>query len=333
MRGEMECYWDCKISSSAAGSGQLVSNLACLSDCFPSGSCLAALVRDTVGSGVCDLTDQWGYNPAPAIYPMAECELGPATGQEEEGSSYGGSDVILRGTCSSETERLLDTAECEAEMYSQPAFITNTLTQLVLYSCNHQVAQRYVVFQQAALARRRRSADSQDAAAALVVRRKRLAPLHAVYGERNISTRLEFSHTRGRYPWLCSLQTRGEHFCSATLLSVPPGPTVLVGAAHCTLLCWDEEGGRPVPACCCSGECRDRDGLCGLRPVLRDLQPGQVVALCGAWRAGPGLRDRGPREVRLRVKSFTRHPDYNSTAGPLAGADIAIFKVADRGEK
>ena len=48
-------------------------------------------------------------------------------------------------------------------------------------------------------------------------------------------------NTRNRYPWLCSLRlTTGnvpEHQCAVTLLARPPGPAVLVGAAHCTYLC------------------------------------------------------------------------------------------------
>ena len=48
-------------------------------------------------------------------------------------------------------------------------------------------------------------------------------------------------NSRHRYPWLCSLRKKTgdvpEHLCAVNLLSRPPGPAVLVGAAHCTYLC------------------------------------------------------------------------------------------------
>ena len=71
-----------------------------------------------------------------------------------------------------------------------------------------------------------------------------------------------------RYPWTCSLRTRGfrchhllqkknpivfllrgRHLCSLTLLSAPPQKTILVGPAHCNLLCKDND--FEVELCCC----------------------------------------------------------------------------------
>ena len=70
-----------------------------------------------------------------------------------------------------------------------------------------------------------------------------------------------------RYPWICSLRTRGfrwlpkakerltfilrgRHLCSLTLLSAPPRKTILVGPAHCNFLCKDKSS-NVVEVCCC----------------------------------------------------------------------------------
>ena len=81
--------------------------------------------------------------------------------------------------------------------------------------------------------------------------------------------------TRHRYPWLCSLRSVGEapfHYCGVTLLSRPPGPTVLVSSAHCTYLCKSLEG-NIVPNCCCpnvgTGSCTDSQ-QCGTSGVHSD---------------------------------------------------------------
>ena len=73
----------------------------------------------------------------------------------------------------------------------------------------------------------------------------RLAPVSTVVtGDNGYKTELDYTHTRHRYPWICSLRSLNKdpaknkvHLCAVTLLSVPPQPTVVVGAAHCTYLC------------------------------------------------------------------------------------------------
>ena len=55
-----------------------------------------------------------------------------------------------------------------------------------------------------------------------------------------LNTKLNFTHTRDRYSWICSMRStdmKHDHFCAVTLLSVPPKPTVIVWAAPCTYLC------------------------------------------------------------------------------------------------
>ena len=60
-------------------------------------------------------------------------------------------------------------------------------------------------------------------------------------------------NTLNQYPWTCSVRVagyRGRHLCGATLLSVPPQPTIIVTAAHCNYICKDEDG-TVLETCCC----------------------------------------------------------------------------------
>ena len=53
---------------------------------------------------------------------------------------------------------------------------------------------------------------------------------------------LNYTNTRHRYPWICSLRMKGitaEYLCAVTLLSAPPQPTIIIGPAHCSYLCKD----------------------------------------------------------------------------------------------
>ena len=58
-----------------------------------------------------------------------------------------------------------------------------------------------------------------------------------------VTSRLDYENTRHRYSWICSLRDpdRNFHYCSVTLLSKPPKPTVLVTSAHCTFICKSEK--------------------------------------------------------------------------------------------
>ena len=80
------------------------------------------------------------------------------------------------------------------------------------------------------------------------------------------------------YPWLCSIRTRGfrgQHRCGATLLSGPPGRTVIVAAAHCNFLCKDSLGHVLEPCCCRDsdeeGSCKEVGLSCYLNPRSGDL--------------------------------------------------------------
>ena len=90
---------------------------------------------------------------------------------------------------------------------------------------------------------------------------------HPVIGEVAKWTQ-DFNHTKHRYPWLCSLRSRGRneiHLCGATLLRIPPGPIVMVTSAHCSFLC--KSGTKVVDNCCCENvsgvKCENESESCG----------------------------------------------------------------------
>jgi len=325
--GREECYFDCQIVSSAQGSGQLIKDLTCLRDCFSSEEsaddfCISSLLNDVIKDGVCDLTDEYGYNPGPGIYkPVKECEMGVVA------SSYGfDQNVIDVGTCSSVTEGLLSTEQCRREIMEEQGFIQNTLLQLVQNSCNHTVSEFYVTFMQGNLGRRKRGVEEPQ----LNSRVKRLAPAQVIYGSHNIRTVLDFENTQNRYSWICSLQSTAssaEHLCAVNILSLPPSTTVIVGAAHCTFLC--KAKSRQVSPCCCSsgpGNCAANKTLCGDKPGVVEMRAEDASIVCGRWK----YNKPEDKEIVLNIKEIVRHPKYDNDKGPISGADLVVFKVNDK---
>merc|ERR1712106_984479 len=328
--GKAECYFDCLITSSAQGSGQLIQNLTCLQDCFSSDEndadfCITSLLKDVISRGVCDLTDEYGYNPGPGIYQEVECVM-----DYIEYADYGyNATFIDQGTCSSKTDKLLLNKKCRKEIMEQQGFIQNTLVQLIQNSCNHTVSQFYVNFMQENLpggARKKRNAEQSEPHS----RVKRLAPAQVIYGKDNIRTKLDFENTKNRYSWVCSLRSNDanqEHLCAVNLLSVPPKPTVVVGAAHCTYLCKNNNN-KNVPSCCCSpgpSSCADDKNKCGNKPRVSRMLPRDAKIVCGGWTTKPKQRDEN--QFPLKIRNIIRHPGFDATAGPLSGNDIVVFKV------
>ena len=156
------------------------------------------------------------------------------------------------------------------------------------------------------------------------------------------SPRINFTHTRNRYSWICSLRSTGtqpEHLCAVTILSVPPQPTVIVSAAHCTYLCKDPRGFQ-VDSCCCSEaglDCSEDRVRCGDKPEVHEMTGADADILCGEWQTGPFLsEDSGEDNIKLDITKIVRHPDFVTNAarkdgggGPRLGKDIAVFMVND----
>jgi len=175
----------------------------------------------------------------------------------------------------------------------------------------------------------------------------RLAPVSTVVtGDDGYKTELDYTHTRHRYPWICSLRSLNKdpaknkvHLCAVTLLSVPPQPTVVVGAAHCTYLCKDtDEDGRVLPSCCCVTSTRGQESCaedtvkCGIKPLAVEMDGGDAQILCGEWQTGNDDQTVTEEKynVVLPITEIIRHPNFDTkTEGPGAGSDIAVFKVQD----
>lgn len=152
-------------------------------------------------------------------------------------------------------------------------------------------------------------------------------------------TELNYTNTRHRYPWICSLRTKGitaEHLCAVTLLSIPPQPTIIVGPAHCTYLCKDEDPrGARLEACCCTpgpSGCSDDFLRCGANPGAAEMDPKEVVILCGEWETGPAPQTSSGEKynIPLEISEIIRHPDFDAAdSGVDGGSDIAVFKVSE----
>ena len=197
------------------------------------------------------------------------------------------------GTCTKETEELLYSEKCHKEIAQLPRIIRKTIVEgLLKNSCNPDVGRVQDCYPDDCLffkgerasdisnrkARRaRKLKHSNKRRAKRNVENTRLTPIEEieVFGSPNnvISPEINFEHTRHRYSWICSLRTKGtdpEHLCAVTLLSVPPQPTVVVGAAHCTFLCKDPRG-FPLDSCCCSDaglDCSDDTTKCEDNPSV-----------------------------------------------------------------
>ena len=115
----------------------------------------------------------------------------------------------------------------------------------------------------------------------------RLAPI-SVSASGSFKTKFDYTNTRHRYPWICSLRSKGrrsEHLCAVTVLSVKPW--IIVGAAHCTFLCKDRDPiasnkGSRLDACCCNSEasgCSDDKLRCGRKPGASEMDPFEVVII------------------------------------------------------
>ena len=248
---------------------------------------------------------------------------------EEDGDyeEYGGAIMVIKeGTCSNRTEELLQTAACRASIGRQQAFIKNTIQLLIQYSC---VGDPYAMTRRSRTRRMRRMRSRRVKRDATWYVTDTGAPgATSTVGAGGSRTRMEYEHTRGRYPWLCSLRAGGEHLCAVTLLAVPPGPAVLVGAAHCTTACADSKG-NILHRCCCAAAgqraCRE-EVECGEGAAVVGRAEEGMEVVCGEWQLG---KEDGSA-VSLAVKEVVRHPDYSISEGPGGGSDIAVFKVEDK---
>ena len=317
----------------------------CMADCYPADHCLSSLLADyEAAGGVC--AGFFGLLDFPGVYQESELQC--------EFDNYG---YPVRGLCSERTLELLrDQENCVIPIYSAKYSIWFTIRIMILSMCDYQA---YFDFVPAPLDRRvlenvnekRKSQNSdtpqqwsqpepftyEDAENA------RLIPIESAYGENYFSDGSPqfasvppLEHTKHRYPWLCSLRSVGQqssHKCGVTLLSRPPGPTVLVTSAHCVYICKNEEG-RIVPNCCCPNVgpslCSDT-GVCGTNATTVEMTGADTEVICGEWDIANDNEEE--YNVILQIEKITIHPDFNISRGEensqFVAADIATLHVSD----
>ena len=233
---------------------------------------------------------------------------------------------ITKGTCSESTEKLLlEDPKCKKAIDEQPSTIRDTLHNLIAASCKYEAAaavdagntfnflDQYLNTQ-----------NRQDVA------------IDAGDIKAGTKTQINFNNTKHRYPWICSLRRTGisaEHLCAVTVLSVPPQPTIIVGAAHCTYLCKNGgPAGRMLDSCCCSPEplgCSGDISRCGTNPGAAEMNAEEATIICGEWNTGATQPKFSEEEynVALEITEIVRHPNFDPQLGVERGNDLAIFKV------
>jgi len=304
--GQEECHFDCvSMPANLTILGiqyYVVADPACLRDCFSQDSCLHSLLEDILSKGMC--RDDTFSN-----YTLSDqCVIS--------------GDDIKTGTCSTETEDCLRKKGFSLAS-EQPLIVQNSIFMMIYNSCTGDISRN--------LRNRIRKITN--------FRQKRnkarVNPVTSI--GMGYKAQIKYENTRNRYPWLCSLRTHGinpEHLCAVTLLSIPPQPTILVGAAHCTVTCKDR--GHRMPSCCCIFKgiesCRSDEAKCGQNAMVTDLKPRDVDILCGEWELGtvPISVSKERYNIILQVKEIVVHERYSKKLGPSKGNDIALFKINDR---
>lgn len=148
------------------------------------------------------------------------------------------------------------------------------------------------------------------------------------------ATKPVFENTRGRYPWICSFRGRQDkrHYCGATILSRPPGPLVIVTAAHCVFIC-KSEAGDTLPNCCCQnveGKWCLGDAKCGVNPGVKVMTGEDAEVICGEFETGGNFTAEESGEefnIVLQIQSISVHPDYNITRG-VTNSQYVIDDIA-----
>ena len=236
------------------------------------------------------------------------------------------------GLCSEKTQQLLSTdqLDCIRPLYSQKYSIWQTADSLVRSLCDWDT---WWDLWPAPLEERRRR-DRRSKSDIL-----RLTPIDEV-GEYNgvtIAVVPPLHHTKHRYPWICSLRSVGQqssHMCGVTLLSRPPGPTVLVTSAHCAFICKSEEG-KLVPNCCCPnvgpGLCTESQD-CGTNAAIVEITGTDAEVVCGEWDTATDTEEE--YNVILPIKKIIIHPEFNISRGKensqFVASDISVIQVDDR---
>ena len=320
--GREECWWGCEtqVSTGSVSGAEFLLPPTCLSDCYPADHCLSSLLADyQVAGGVC--SGSYAEVHYPGLFPVSD--------QPCEFNDYG----VVRGLCSERTKELLgDRENCGHPMLRGKQSLFATILLLTRSMCD---CQTYISFfhgggYYAGL----HQCEPQ------VAEDVRLIPIEDAYTDDYYAVPVgrvpPLENTKHRYPWICSLRIVGQqssHICAATLLSRPPGPTVLVTSAHCAYICKSEEG-NIVPNCCCPnvgpGLCTDTQD-CGTNARTLLITGADAEVKCGEWDTATDTEE--DYNVILPIEKITVHPDFNISRGEensqFVADDIATIHVND----
>jgi hypothetical protein len=267
-----ECYFNCESTfNRKEPSVRLIKDLNCLDGCFEDDlgkRCLQKLIEDVKKKGVCNVGSNTGINPGADVYNSNTTDCAQYSSNPLEPN-------IKNGTCSTETEAELTKDECVSFIRLQPPIIQNTATELISSACSEEVSKAYVQvkityesdtcgctqdqfddvtssidFQPEIPTkvdlppfpwngkRARLQTTKTDVRVINLAEDGRL-PVTFGFPEGNIDFELQynFTHTRDRYSWICSLRStelNADHFCAVTILSVPPKPNINVSCRVCS---------------------------------------------------------------------------------------------------
>ena len=182
--------------------------------------------------------------------------------------------------------------DCFQSMFHQQGYIRNTLLYLILNSCSKRVTEYYArIFIKIIINNLERYSLNELLPKNSVMRN--LANISSVESRSPTdilwiqgSQPHPYEHTLHRYPWVCSLRTKGkpaDHLCAVNLLSIPPKPTVVIGSAHCTYVCKNSFN-KQVEVCCCSEgniNCSEDTLKCGFDPRVYEMTGDDAEIVCG----------------------------------------------------
>ena len=256
-------------------------------------------------------------------------------------NDYDSFDVRM-GLCSERTKELLrDQENCVYPIFSQKKNIFQTTWKLIQSMCDYQTFSDF--YKKAPLnwrvnvnRQKQFTVDNDDNNVRLIPIEETFPTNFGGWGIPPYARVPPLENTKHRYPWICSLRSISRqpyHLCGVTLLSRPPGPTVLVTSAHCVYICRSEEG-RIVPNCCCPnvgpGVCSETED-CGTNARTVEITGDDAEVKCGEWDTATDTEEY--YNVMLPIVKVTVHPYFNISRGEqnsqFVANDIATIHVSD----
>ena len=337
--GREECWWSCEISKlEQYGRSQFlhfVNNPTCLESCYPEIHCLSSVLAEfRSAGGICPGSRADVQYPGLFQVSNRSCEMYKPEDWPPESQPKGYE--IKKGFCSERTKALLsDQENCVRPIWSLKQSIFVSVDLLIESLCDYDYSRLFAPlpfshsrsysnsFEHLKEIRRLNFNDTlqQTQQDSWTRDDSRLTPIgypEEFSGVTIFRDSIQPENTKHRYPWICSLRSVGQqssHICGVTLLSRPPGPTVLVTSAHCVYICKSEEG-RLVPNCCCPnvgpGLCTETED-CGTNATTVEMTGAEAEVICGEWDTATDTDEE--YNVILPIEKITVHPSFDISRG------------------